>query len=71
MDPRNGLEPSVVDIVAKSAIVEPRAKDALRINADEARDPRGWPEPGTVVKVIAIVIVVIVLVGWALTALNH
>ena len=58
------------ELISKAALGDAKAKDALR-EAPIHRQPGWWPEAGTVARFILVVIGVIVLIGWLLTALNH
>ena len=59
------------DMIAKAGMVQSQVTDATRLRADHAhREADRWPSGGTAVRVLLLAIVVIVFIGWVLTALN-
>jgi hypothetical protein len=68
------LDPSQADMVNKLGAAEQQARDAIHTGASvkPGTEVRGyWPSGGTVVRVLLVVIGVLIVASWALTALNH
>jgi hypothetical protein len=60
------------ELLSKAVLSDVKAKDATRFDPQRAHRTIGWwPQAGTVAKFILVVLGVIVLIGWLLTALNH
>ena len=68
-----GPDTSQVDVVNKAAVAETKAQDAAReaVEPGLRRNYGWWPSGSTILRVALIALVLLVLVGWALTALNH
>ncbi len=64
-----GLGDGNNDFSGLPGLADSRVSDAQRQRPRHVESER-WPDAGTVLRVLALVVGAIVLVGWVLTALN-
>ena len=59
------------EIMSKTVLAESQAQNAVRTDPEKSHRSAGyWPDNGTVLRVLLLVIVVIVAFGGVLTLLN-
>ncbi len=64
-----GLGDGICDLSGTPGLADSKVAEAHRRNRGQTETGR-WPDAGTVLRVLLLAFGVIVVVGWALTAIN-